>query len=1223
MKELYEALGLSPPEIKTRTPDAILEDAARRHGLENELPYLRRLMQAESGGDPQAKSPKGASGLMQLMPDTAAMLGVEDIFDPEQNVDGGVRYYKQMLERYGGDQRLAAAAYNAGPENVDKHGGIPPFKETQDFVNKVAGSSNVSDWTEEDFAKFRAALKSPEGLSAMTEEDFTRLRKALTQVDKPGELPKTPELPQLMGQGPLTVADTLEAQEAKWAKRQAEKTALREPALSPDSVLGGMAGGYLLSNPAAGTAIASMLRAGLGTAMGAGTGDVLRTYLPGTAGAVAGVATELATGLGVEIVMQKAGRYATPKAGKYLAAHLNPSRFGQISAEEAELFTRAVANQRATQIPGFNPTLGPVVHQPRLKIRVPSPLGEVGDFVKRAPIQEAHLELRRQIRAIKRMGGNPDIAGPRILDEGTGFTRLKAGDEYIKDRVGTLETTSSIFTRAENKYPGITDTLLTPLRNAKARVHDRQLAFQEELNEIRKSFSNPRKSSLRIGKWLINEQPDGPPIIAAMGATVEPLSPQEMQTALKIRDELRENWFPAYNKARVLAGQQPIQPRENYFTLSRVIEQVKDEGLNPLTLSEDVILDRAMRLGSPGSGAAAKTPWFPWSKKRVESDLPVSFDAFGIYERYGKAAIDFIETAPEVAKIHMFVNGFKTDPELPLKFRGIKLPEPSAVDPHRPAMKVAGPSSPWSPTEAGPPSEFPWLQLSGKDARESATVLEEGAALDEYLLQSPQGYRALTHTLGKEESVLEALRGETPRFGPDVPLQVDPGVRVRTPFAPTEPRGRPVPLDVPPEEAAVPPYTPPLRELAKTAKGKQPKGEGFGQLAHEAPNLANYLMDLANKAVGVKPPPVFGKIDKVFKDASYNTSLALLGGNMRTVLVQPFALVGSGSEVGVGNTLWGIADAFNPQKMKFAFEHSKVLSQRSFDIVREELLDKAIDSGLKNTKDDLNRASLWFTQWMDTKTASAGWWSGFRKALNDGQNFDDAVKYADEITVAWHASPAAIERAAVQSGDLGKGLSALQTFVIAEYSSLCRRLFGIRNPGVPTEEAVKRLMKYIILATAANEFYQAIGMRSPGAEPIHSWQEAREKGATRLGAATEVAKDVMPHLPFFGSLAYGRMHPAIDPIAELIGGGGTPGSMIEAAAKLRGVPFTTPASRLLQTESGYNLRDFLADKTGLETLFAPSGNVIPMSRKEAFIGKSGEDRLYPINWRDRFIEDLE
>jgi len=110
--------------------------AARRHGIPEDL--FLRLVQQESGWNAGARSHKGAMGLAQLMPQTARQLGV-DANDPRQNLDGGARYLRMMYNRYS-NWRLALAAYNAGPGAVDKHGGIPPFRETRNYVRVVYGN---------------------------------------------------------------------------------------------------------------------------------------------------------------------------------------------------------------------------------------------------------------------------------------------------------------------------------------------------------------------------------------------------------------------------------------------------------------------------------------------------------------------------------------------------------------------------------------------------------------------------------------------------------------------------------------------------------------------------------------------------------------------------------------------------------------------------------------------------------------------------------------------------------------------------------------------------------------------------------------------------------------------------------------------------------------------------------------------------------------------------
>lgn len=115
--------------------DRLLADAALRYGLDPDL--VRAVARVESGLDPRAVSPDGAMGVMQLMPGTARSLGVSDPFDAAQNVEGGVRYLRRMLDRFGGSLDLALAAYNAGPVAVERYGGVPPYAETEAYIRAV------------------------------------------------------------------------------------------------------------------------------------------------------------------------------------------------------------------------------------------------------------------------------------------------------------------------------------------------------------------------------------------------------------------------------------------------------------------------------------------------------------------------------------------------------------------------------------------------------------------------------------------------------------------------------------------------------------------------------------------------------------------------------------------------------------------------------------------------------------------------------------------------------------------------------------------------------------------------------------------------------------------------------------------------------------------------------------------------------------------------------
>lgn len=138
----FQSVYKNVAQGKTESMDSIFEEASARYGVPVSL--IKAVAKAESGFDTNAVSKAGAMGVMQLMPATARSMGVTNPFDARQNIMGGTKCLKEHLERFGGDVSLALAAYNAGPNSVRKYGGIPPYKETQNYIQKVFSFMNGS-----------------------------------------------------------------------------------------------------------------------------------------------------------------------------------------------------------------------------------------------------------------------------------------------------------------------------------------------------------------------------------------------------------------------------------------------------------------------------------------------------------------------------------------------------------------------------------------------------------------------------------------------------------------------------------------------------------------------------------------------------------------------------------------------------------------------------------------------------------------------------------------------------------------------------------------------------------------------------------------------------------------------------------------------------------------------------------------------------------------------
>ncbi len=163
--------------------DTVIKTASGTYRLDPDL--VNSVIRAESGFNVRAVSPKGAQGLMQLMPQTASQLGVQNAFDPQANVEGGTRYLRELLERYDFDLVKALAAYNAGPQRVEQYGGVPPYYETKAYVARIVRDFNKKKLAAQATAKGPsqpATQKTTASKSSATALSTTRAHKSPPQI---------------------------------------------------------------------------------------------------------------------------------------------------------------------------------------------------------------------------------------------------------------------------------------------------------------------------------------------------------------------------------------------------------------------------------------------------------------------------------------------------------------------------------------------------------------------------------------------------------------------------------------------------------------------------------------------------------------------------------------------------------------------------------------------------------------------------------------------------------------------------------------------------------------------------------------------------------------------------------------------------------------------------------------------------------------------------------
>ena len=370
--------------------DALIEEAGAHWGLgAEEIGVAKRMLAAESVGQPGAVSPKGAMGLMQLMPETAREMGVKNPHDPKENIFGGVGYFKKMLDTFGGDVPLAVAAYNAGPGRVREAGGIPAIRETQDYVAKVLG------WGRE-VAGHVWGLIGPSEAHAEELADPYMVRRQEAEEQElmgllmgagakpgkpPGEEKKAPPAAPGEARGPYLQA-TPEEIEA-WEKGGA----VADPDLDIMNVIGAFAG------TAAASGLKTAATALIGNIVGELGGGFAKTAVEKVAprwGWVAGLAVDIAAGMATDKAVQKAAsriRQAAPEITEEAAKAMASKAAQSPEIGDAVKLAQGAGAENVQEVQkAINQTFDPELWEKAQKIEIGDPIKDknlpAGGFVK-------------------------------------------------------------------------------------------------------------------------------------------------------------------------------------------------------------------------------------------------------------------------------------------------------------------------------------------------------------------------------------------------------------------------------------------------------------------------------------------------------------------------------------------------------------------------------------------------------------------------------------------------------------------------------------------------------------------------------------------------------------------------------------------------------------------------------------------------------------------------
>lgn len=399
-------------------------------------------------------------------------------------------------------------------------------------------------------------------------------------------------------------------------------------------------------------------------------------------------------------------------------------------------------------------------------------------------------------------------------------------------------------------------------------------------------------------------------------------------------------------------------------------------------------------------------------------------------------------------------------------------------------------------------------------------------------------------------------------------------------------------------------------------------GTKVAPLAQTNPVIADALLQYG-KSISGRYGQAFteswGSIERGLSALSNNVVISMIAAYPRSVANQVGAITGAAAIVRPDRLIMGLKKIGDPNAWQFAMTHSRVLGQRRMDVVFEDIF-----GGTGKIWSELKHKGMLPLEVTDFTTAVGIWHSAVLQAESMGLKGRKAFDWADEVVIKTQGSASTIDRSNFQRTMVGKALSGLQTFTIADANLWMREIFGVGNLNKTFGQKTANLGGVLATGLAMNLFYRNVmGMPPPNPEPIRTYKQTKETGASEVGAALAVGKEIASkYMPLVGSMAMGKT--PFGPLGGLIadvsqGYKGIP----EVVMSLRGIPGTNVLSRLYRSEPGMELRDKLEAMTTLPLAQRTPLKLPPMTVKEALLGRLEIPPLSgPGKWELWFKEGL-